>query len=125
MVVSKETTLYEQMGGEEKLRELVNNFYNKVKEHSSLKHLFPEDFKPDKQFLFLTEFLGGPAIYTEAFGKKKLKSKHLHFPITKESADAWLDCMRESMDEVNLHGKTRDDIWSKLEITAYQMINQE
>ncbi|SHF41923.1 hemoglobin [Seinonella peptonophila] len=122
--MNKGISLYEQMGGESKLRELVNIFYNKVKVHHSLSHLFPEDFKPDKQFLFLTEFLGGPAIYSEAFGQKKLKSKHLHFPVTKESADAWLDCMRESMDEVNLHGAIRKEIWSKLEITAYQMINQ-
>ncbi|MCY9072878.1 thiol management oxidoreductase, partial [Bacillus inaquosorum] len=41
-----------------------------------------------KQKQFLTQYLGGPPLYTEEHGHPMLRARHLPFPITNERADA-------------------------------------
>lgn len=119
-------TLYEQIGGENTIRQLVEAFYPRVIAHPLLKPIFPEDIRPvmEKQFLFLTQFLGGPPLYTKKHGHPMLRARHLPFPITPERANAWLECMHEAMDEIGLEGEAREAFWSRLVFTAHHMINQ-
>ncbi|MCG6197773.1 globin, partial [Anoxybacillus sp. LAT_38] len=60
-------TPYELIGGAETLARLVDTFYDLVKEHPDLAPLFPEDFTEvkERQYLFLTQFLGGPTLYSD------------------------------------------------------------
>lgn len=55
-------TIYEKIGGAKKVRQLVEAFYPRVIKHPLLKPIFPEDILPvmEKQYLFLTQFFGGP-----------------------------------------------------------------
>lgn len=53
-----------------------------------------------------------------------LRARHLPFPITQERAQAWLQCMNEALDEVGIQGLVREQIWSRLVLTAHHMINQ-
>lgn len=120
-------TLYEQIGGEEKVRALVEAFYPKVQTHPLLKPLFPEDIRPvmEKQFQFLTQFLGGPPLYTEEHGNPMLRARHLPFPITRQHAEAWLACMKTAMEEVGISGIAGEQMWNRLVMTAFHMVNQE
>lgn len=119
-------TLYEKIGGEKKIRQLVEAFYPHVLKHPLLKPIFPEDIRPvmEKQYLFLTQFLGGPPLYSQKYGHPMLRARHMPFPITPERAEAWLECMSQALDEVEIHGKNRDAIWSRLVLTAHHMVNQ-
>lgn len=119
-------SLYEQVGGAKTIRRLVEAFYPKVQEHPLLAPLFPTDLKPvmERQYLFLTQYLGGPPIYSEKRGHPMLRARHLPFPITQERAEAWLGCMSEAMDEVGITGLVREQIWSRLVLTAHHMVNQ-
>lgn len=119
-------TLYEQIGGEKTVRKLVEAFYPRVQAHPLLKPIFPEDIRPvmEKQFLFLTQFLGGPPLYTEKYGHPMLRARHLPFPITPERANAWLECMHKAMDEIGLKGEAREAFWARLVMAAHHMINQ-
>lgn len=120
-------SVYEQIGGEATIRKIVNAFYPRVQTHPELKHLFPEDLTEtmEKQYLFLTQFFGGPPLYTEKRGHPRLRARHLPFPIYPQTAEAWLACMSLALDDAGIEGPIREEMWSRLLMTAYHMINQE
>ncbi len=111
--------------GKELLGKLVETFYAKVHVHPLLKPIFPDDLSETvrKQKQFMTQYLGGPSLYTEEHGHPMLRARHLPFEITPERAEAWLQCMREAMDEVQLHGEIREFFYHRLALTAEHMIN--
>jgi hemoglobin len=117
---------YEQIGGADTVARLVDTFYDLVKDHPDLAPLFPEDFTEvkEKQYQFLTQFLGGPTLYSERHGHPMLRARHMRFPITPKRAEAWLGCMREAMDRIGLEGEVREAIFERLKLTAYHMVNQ-
>lgn len=119
-------SLYNQIGGEQTIRALVHAFYHRVQAHPLLAPLFPPDIDPviERQYLFLTQYLGGPPIYSELRGHPMLRARHMPFPITPERAEAWLSCMHEALDEVGVDGLPREQIWSRLVLTAHHMVNQ-
>jgi truncated hemoglobin YjbI len=59
-------TLYEELG-EENLQKLVDGFYDLVFINPRISRLFKtdKDLIKEKQRLFLTQFLGGPSLYSE------------------------------------------------------------
>lgn len=115
---------YEEIGPD-LLSQLIDVFYGKVAAHPKLKHIFPEDLTETarKQKQFLTQYLGGPNIYSQEHGHPMLRARHMHFPITPDRAQAWLECMALAMDEVKLEGKIRDDFYNRLVLTAHHMTN--
>lgn len=124
-LLSSTDHIYQQLGPA-KIRELVEAFYPRVQAHPLLKPIFPDDIRPvmEKQYLFLTQFFGGPPLYTEKYGHPMLRARHLPFPITPKRALAWLDCMDQALDEVGIVGHVRSLIWSRLVVSAQHMINQ-
>ena len=117
-------TLFAQIG-EETLHRLVDAFYRRVAEHPDLKPIFPEDLTETarKQKQFLTQFLGGPPLYTQEHGHPRLRMRHLPFPIKPKRARSWLDCMAQAMDEVGLTGEIREEFFARLTLTAHHMVN--
>lgn len=111
--------------GEEKLSSLVDAFYLRVGKHPDLIPIFPEDLTEvaRKQKQFLTQFLGGPPLYTEEHGHPMMRARHLPHEITPMRAKAWLSCMSEAMDEVGLDPTFREFFFSRLVMTANHMVN--
>ncbi len=72
---------YEILGGEETIQKLVNSFYPRVYSDPDLSPLFLGDMEEvkRKQKMFLTQFLGGPKLYSEEFGAPVMKYRHLNF----------------------------------------------
>lgn len=98
------TTIYEQLGGEEGVRGLVDRFYDLMSELPETKPilaLHPADLtgSRDKLFKFLSGFFGGPSLYVEAFGHPRLRARHLPFPIGEDERDQWMLCMNRAIDE--------------------------
>jgi hemoglobin len=118
-------TLYEAIGGGPAVRAIVESFYPKVKAHPLLSPLFPEDIIPvmEKQYLFLSQFFGGPSLYSDQYGHPMMRARHLPFPITKERADAWLDCMRRALAETALSAELQSLLLERLTGSAYHFIN--
>ncbi|WP_010283335.1 globin domain-containing protein [Bacillus timonensis] len=116
---------YEAIGGEETLSQLVDAFYKRVGNHPDLVPIFPDDLTETarKQKQFLTQFLGGPPLYSYEHGHPMLRARHLPFPITPKRADAWLSCMSAAMDEIELDGAIRELFYDRLILTAQHMIN--
>ncbi|WP_019240513.1 MULTISPECIES: globin domain-containing protein [Bacillus] len=111
--------------GQKRLHDLVDAFYERVHKHPLLKPIFPEDLTETarKQKQFLTQFLGGPPVYTEEHGHPMLRARHLPFEVTEERANAWLQCMSEAMDEVKLENEVREFFFQRLTMTAHHMVN--
>jgi len=107
------------------IRRIVEAFYPKVQAHPLLGSLFPEDIRPvmEKQFMFLSQFLGGPQLYSDKYGHPMMRARHLPFPITRERADAWLDCMRRALDEVGLAPDLKALLLERLSGPAYHFVN--
>lgn len=118
-------TPYQYIGGEEIISRLVDAFYTRVAKHPDLAPIFPEDFTETarKQKQFLTQYLGGPALYTSEHGHPMLRARHIPFEITPKRAKAWLVCMAEAMDEIGLEGPVRDEFYHRLVLTAQHMVN--
>lgn len=123
-MIDKMPTPFEALG-EERLHLLVDTFYGLVAQHPDLAPIFPNQFTEiaRKQKQFLTQYLGGPALYTQEHGHPMMRARHLPFPVTPTRAKAWLSCMSKAMDKIELEGPLRDEIYSRLYLTAQHMIN--
>ncbi|MEK0397531.1 globin, partial [Lactobacillus delbrueckii] len=77
--------------GGEKLGRLVDAFYKRVAKHPDLIPIFPDYLTEvaTNQKQFLTQFLGGPPLYTEEHGHPMLRARHLPHEITPKRAKAW------------------------------------
>ena len=120
-------TVFELIGGAQMIERLVDAFYRRVQAHPNLSQLFPQDITPirNKQLKFLTQFFGGPQLYTLEHGHPMMRARHLPHPITPERAREWLSCMAAAMDEVGLEGPVRTYMWERIVLTARHMINSE
>jgi len=119
--------LFEFIGGAETIRRVVEAFYPKVQAHPLLAPIFPEDINPvkEKQYKFLTQFFGGEPLYTRHHGQPMMRARHMPFPITKERADAWLDCMRRALEETVPSAEVRAVMLERLRGPAYFFVNTE
>lgn len=96
---------YEQLGGEEGLRRIVDRFYDlmaELPETKTILALHPDDLSEsrNKLFKFLSGFFGGPPLYIEEYGHPMLRARHLPFPIGVDERDQWLLCMNRALDEL-------------------------
>jgi hemoglobin len=125
MSESKNRTIFELMGGAETVSRLVEAFYPKVQQHPLLSPLFPANIDPviEKQTLFLTQFFGGPSLYSDRHGHPMMRARHMPFPITRERADAWLACMTEAMADIGMPDDLQDFLIERLRGSAYHFIN--
>jgi hemoglobin len=125
--LSNFTSLYEAIGGAPVIRDIVSRFYPKVQAHPLLGPLFPEDINPtvEKQYLFLSQFLGGPSLYSDANGHPMMRARHLPFPITPERAEAWLGCMAEALAETSIPEPFQKLLIERLSGTAHHFVNTE
>lgn len=119
-------TIYERLG-DENLEKLVDNFYNKVLADDRIKDLFQTDIKEvkSKQYMFLTQFFGGPPRYTEVHGHPKLRMRHFPHKVTPDGASAWLECMSEAISELPIDESFQKEIFQRFPHAARHMVNTD
>ena len=124
-MMNRNISIYEAIGGADKIRSIVEAFYPKVKKHPLLGPLFPEDIDPvmEKQYQFLSQFFGGPSLFSDQHGHPMMRARHLPFPITPQRAEAWLDCMRRALEEVGLEAELREIVLDRLSGPAHHFVN--
>jgi len=113
--------------GEENLKLLVDRFYNLVFNHEQISHLFKTDKEliKEKQRLFLTQFLGGPALYSQVYGHPKLRARHMPHAIHQDDAVAWLQCMSAAINSLDIEQSLKDELFKTFIPTAMFMVNKE
>ena len=118
-------TLYEILG-EEQLKNLVDEFYARVEKDDRINHLFKADFEiiKQKQLAFLTQFFGGPQLYTKQFGHPRMRMRHMPHAITKDAAKAWLENMKAAIKSLDINEELKEKLFSVFPKLAGHMINQ-
>lgn len=96
-------TSFRAAGGEEGLRVLVDDFYDRMErlpEARAVRAMHPADLavSRDKLARFLCGWLGGPKRYQERYGSLSIPGSHSHLPIRAPERDAWLDCMADAVE---------------------------
>lgn len=122
-------THYVRLGGEAKVRELVDRFYDLMQleaDYAGLRQLHAPDLTHarDKLFWFLSGWLGGPQLYVERFGHPRLRQRHLPFTIGESERDQWLRCMTQAMEELQLDAALRRELLAAFYKTADFMRNR-
>lgn len=121
-----EASIYDLIGGEPTIRQLVDVFYAKVEQDSVLRAVFPDDLEPGKywQYLFLMQYWGGPRQYAAERGHPRLRMRHMPFAINAEARNRWVQHMLSAIDEVGIQEPMRSTMRDYFERAATFMINQ-
>jgi hemoglobin len=122
-------TAFELVGGETRVRELVDRFYDLMDlepEFAGIRALHPPslDGSRDKLYWFLCGWLGGPDHYIERFGHPRLRARHLPFSIASSERDQWLRCMAWAMEDAGLPEALRERLLTAFFDTADWMRNR-
>ena len=126
--MTDETTLYEQLGGEAGIRQLVTEFYDEMERNPDAAAILPlhanlEDAR-QKLFEYFSGWLGGPPLYTSKYGHPRLRARHMHVPIGAEERDAWLICMVNALKTMNLEEPVLLALLERIVPLADHMRNQ-
>ncbi|QMV72713.1 group II truncated hemoglobin [Comamonas piscis] len=122
-------TPFEWIGGEDKVRALVDRFYDLMDLEPGYKALRDahgstlQDAR-DKLFWFLCGWLGGPDHYQQRFGHPRLRMRHMPFSIGILERDQWLACMDQAMGDVGVDDKLRSRLGQSFFQTADWMRNR-
>lgn len=118
--------LFNEIGGTETFRKLVDKFYEGVAVDPLLRPMYPEeDLGPAKERLrmFLEQYWGGPHTYSEQRGHPRLRMRHNVFPITPAAKEAWLKHMRAAVDSLELSPLHDATLWDYLDRAAHSLVN--
>lgn len=120
-----ENTIYKALGAEN-LELLVNEFYDRVQTDPTISHLFKTDIQlvKQKQFLFLTQFLGGPPLYNQTYGHPRMRMRHMPHAIDEKAKDAWLACMKAAIATLPISEELKNIIYNCFPRLANHMMNR-
>jgi hemoglobin len=125
----QQSSAFELVGGDVKVRELVDRFYDLMDleaEFAGIRALHPTslDGSRDKLYWFLSGWLGGPDLYIERFGHPRLRARHLPYAIASSERDQWLRCMALAMQDVGIPQTLQERLMHSFFETADWMRNK-
>ena len=123
-------TPYEQIGGDDAVRAIVERFYDLMDSRpdcAELRALHAADLAHarKKLYMFLSGWLGGPPLYIEQYGHPRLRARHLPFAIDADGRDQWMRCMEQALNEAPMDPAFRGETIQALERLATHMINRD
>jgi hemoglobin len=128
---SRGPSLYDLIGSEEGVRNLVETFYDIVEfepegRELHLLHLRGHGVAHSRieQFNFLSGFFGGPRLYAEKYGHSNVREMHEHVEINAAAKDAWLNCMSIAIDRVGLPAEIKAKLMAPFTRVATMLVNQ-
>lgn len=126
---SSKATFYELLGGVEKVRELVERFYDIMDTDpkvAGIRAMHAQDLTEarEKLFMFLAGWTGGPQLYIERYGHPFLRARHLPFAIGESERDQWMYCMIRAMHDTGVEEAVMIQLGNALWGVADFMRNQ-
>ncbi|MBM3347510.1 MAG: group II truncated hemoglobin [Betaproteobacteria bacterium] len=124
-----EQTPYDLLGGETRVRALVDRFYalmDSEPAYADIRRLHPADLagSTEKLFMFLSGWLGGPPLYFHAHGHPMLRARHLSFAIGARERDQWMACMQQAMNDCKVAPALQEALNDAFARTADHMRNR-
>ena len=126
--VAETTTMFERLGGAVVIDRLVEAFYARMDtlpEAEGIRAMHADDLGHIKQTLkrYLSEWTGGPKLYSPEKGHPRLRQRHMGFSIGNAERDAWLLCMRGALEETVADAAARAAIYDAMAKLADWMRN--
>lgn len=124
-----EDTSFQAAGGIKGIKRLVSTFYklvDELPEAQELRSLYPEDLSGSKERLgrYLCDWLGGPSLYRDKFGKIKIAEAHARFNISELHGDLWVACMHLAIDKQNYSERFATFFKDQLKVTAQRIVKE-
>ncbi|WP_085308072.1 group II truncated hemoglobin [Planktotalea arctica] len=123
-------SMLDDIGGESRLRDLVEHFYDLVEtlpEGSNLRRLHARGHglahARVEQFNFLCGFMGGRHHYKEKHGHMDVKLMHAHVPIRQIDADTWVALMHQALADKGHTGPNADRLHRAFRHVADLLVN--
>lgn len=122
MIDPRVVTPFEQLGGEARVREIAQRFYDVMEAHEpalAAVHRQTDDGRihpeaRERFALFFIGWLGGPQTYMERHGHPRLRMRHAKVPVSTAMRDAWMRSMRRALDECKVEGDVRAFVEQRL-----------
>lgn len=121
------TSFYDEIGGMDTIRTIVDTFYAGVAEDPIMRPMYPEeDLGPaaERLSLFLAQYWGGPKTYSEQRGHPRLRMRHVPFAVTPDMRDRWLLHMMNAVDTLDLDEAHDAALRDYLTRAAYMLVNR-
>jgi hemoglobin len=127
--VVTEISMFERVGGAVTIDRLVEAFYSRMEElpeARTIRAMHPPDLGSVKNVLkrYLSEWTGGPKLYSPEKGHPRLRQRHMGFAIGNAERDAWLKCMRGALAETVADDRARQELDAAMTKLADWMRNQ-
>jgi hemoglobin len=124
-----EISMFDRIGGAIAVDRLVEAFYDymdSVPEAKTIRAMHDVHLESVKKVLkrYLSEWTGGPKLYSPEKGHPRLRQRHMHFPIGNVDRDAWLLCMRKALAETVADPAARAELDANMTKLADWMRNQ-
>jgi hemoglobin len=127
--LSDPESVYETVGGLPFFEELTRRFYERVAADPVLLALYPEpdDLEPARRRLglFLSEYWGGPPVYSEERGHPRLRMRHVPFEIGPAERDRWLQHMTAAVAEMDPSPEVADALLAYFAMGAEAVRNRD
>lgn len=126
--VAETVTMFERLGGAVVIDRLVEAFYARMDtlpQAQGIRAMHADDLSQTKQVLkrYLSEWTGGPKLYSPEKGHPRLRQRHMGFSIGSAERDAWLACMQGALEETVADAAARVEIYAALAKLADWMRN--
>ncbi|MEZ2147976.1 group II truncated hemoglobin [Bradyrhizobium sp. DN5] len=123
------TSMFERIGGGATIELLVDRFYqcmDTLPEAQVIRAMHAADLGLIRDVLkrYLTEWTGGPRLYSVEKGHPRLRQRHIGFSIGDAERDAWMVCMRGALEETVADRAARQDLDKALSGLADWMRNR-
>jgi hemoglobin len=119
-------SFYDQVGGHETFLKLARQFYAGVAGDPELRALYPEDDLGPAEIrfrMFIEQYWGGPATYSQERGHPRLRMRHAPFKVTVTQRDRWLKHMMTAVDSLGLDPANDLILRDYLNSAAQSMVN--
>jgi hemoglobin len=128
--MSNPVSLYNLIGGEAAIRELVESFYDLVEidpdgEPVHVLHLRGHGVNHLRraQFEFLSGFFGGPKLYIARTGHSNMRMMHEHVPISQVEVDSWLLIMMRNLENLGYEAALKAKLMDHFKRAALMIKN--
>jgi hemoglobin len=121
-------TVFDAVGGQVFFDDLARRFYARVEADPILRPLYPAaevEFHASERWLalFLGQYWGGPAAYSEQRGHPRLRMRHAGFLVGRRERDAWFAAMAASVAEAEVPDELEARFLDYFSMAADHMIN--
>lgn len=119
-----------RIGGKDTVDALVDRFYERMdtlEEAKAIRAIHPADLAHTTLMLknYLTEWLGGPPLYSSEKGHPRMRMRHMQVRIDSRMRDDWMMCMNGALDECVADEEAREAIRAAMDKLADWMRNTE